>query len=478
MDEYELLLLEQITMIPGNEPVRTMNHDFISRTASPVSRRGFMTAGSAVVAGAVFGRWGSAKEIEGGEVWRTGNKFIDEPREIALSLLKPTAAQLERAWELHFNSLVFESYGFAPRAALDGKSYQKAYEQGATPEMLREFREEMEMTRYATDAREKKEFFDAFAAAGVTGVFQNCGEESSHAQRLIKRLSNFTYATDLLKGELDKVVNAEQIENVRKNGGRFLCFTTNGVPLAGHQSSVQEELMPAREFHHLGVRMMHVTYNRRNPLGDGVGEPVDAGLSDFGKHAIAELNRLGIIADVSHSGWKTSLDTAKVSTRPVVASHTTCAAVHEHFRSKPDEVIKAICDTDGLVGLCCIPRFLGGEGDLLQWMKHLHHLTMTFGTKYTAIGTDVVHMSRFRADEVKHVGKRPDGTSVLSTKGKQWEHLWPDDPFTPAKHAIKSMAWTNWPMFTVAMVMMGLKDEQIQEILGGNVLRVLRSQTG
>ena len=62
--------------------------------------------------------------------------------------------------------------------------------------------------------------------------------------------------------------------------------------------------------------MMHLTYNRRNPLGDGCGEPADGGLSDFGRAAIAEMNRVGVIVDVAHSGWRTSLEAAKASTQP------------------------------------------------------------------------------------------------------------------------------------------------------------------
>ena len=79
--------------------------------------------------------------------------------------------------------------------------------------------------------------------------------------------------------------------------------------------------------------MVHLTYNRRNPLGDGCGEPNDGGLSDFGRAAIAELNRLGVIVDVAHSGWRTSREAARASTRPMVASHTVCNGVHEHFTS-------------------------------------------------------------------------------------------------------------------------------------------------
>jgi membrane dipeptidase len=64
------------------------------------------------------------------------------------------------------------------------------------------------------------------------------------------------------------------------------------------------------------------------------------------------MNKIGVIADVAHSGWKTAFDAAKASAKPMVASHTTCCGVYEHFRGKPDDTIKAICDTGGLVGIC------------------------------------------------------------------------------------------------------------------------------
>ncbi|HYF36829.1 MAG TPA: dipeptidase, partial [Prosthecobacter sp.] len=109
------------------------------------------------------------------KLWLTGNPAIDEPREIALNLLKPTQAQLEHAWDLHFGSLVFESYGFAPRVAIDGERFNQAVQDGASPAELTDLRESMSMNGHTRSERERKEFFDAFHAAGVTCIFQNTG---------------------------------------------------------------------------------------------------------------------------------------------------------------------------------------------------------------------------------------------------------------------------------------------------------------
>lgn len=417
----------------------------------------------------------SSRAQESKELWRTGNPTIDRPREIALSLLKPTQAQIERAWELHFQSVVFESYGFAPRFAVDGDQINQALQEGASAAELTDLRESMSMSRGTHDEREREEFFHAFKAAGVTCIFQNAGEEGNDPLRLIKRLAHFTKATDGLSPRLSKVTTAEQIVALKKAGNVGLCFTTNGVPLTQDWESPRDELRMIRIFQELGVRMMHLTYNRRNPLGDGAGEPHDGGLSDFGKRAIAEMNKLGVIVDVAHSGWKTAEDAARASSKPMVASHTTCAAVYEHFRGKPDSAIRAICDTEGLVGMCCIPRFLGGQGDITALLDHLDYLIKTFGPQHTAIGCDISYTSRFEKEERSKIKKRADGSSPFSGPADRWEHLWPKDTFVTTPQAEQSIAWTNWPIFTLGMVMRGHTDDTIRKVLGENMLRVLKA---
>ena len=111
---------------------------------------------------------------------------------------------------------------------------------------------------------------------------------------------------------------------------------------------------------------MHLTYNRRNVLADGCAEPANAGISDLGRAAIAEMNRVGVIVDVAHSGWRTSLEAAKASSKPMVASHSGAVAVHRHIRSKPDEVIRAIADSGGYVGVFSVASFLAGAETLTR----------------------------------------------------------------------------------------------------------------
>ena len=143
------------------------------------------------------------------------------------------------------------------------------------------------MTRWATVEAEKKEYLEGWRASGVTCVFQNAGEEGQDPLRLIKRLSNFTFATDMMRDFVAKAVTPADVEQAKKEGRHCLYFTGNGVPLTQQWVSVPDELRYLKVFYKLGIRMMHLTYQRRNMIGDGCAEKANGGLSDFGRAAVA-----------------------------------------------------------------------------------------------------------------------------------------------------------------------------------------------
>ena len=407
-----------------------------------------------------------------------GDKFgfiitppMREAYQTALSILKPTPKQLEHGLELHRNSVVVDSYGFMPRAALDGERMKLAIESDASPLEIQDLQEDMSMTRFVHHEREKQEFMNAWKASGVTCVVQNAGEEGNEISRLLKRLSRFTYATDWMKDFLGKAVVPADIIKAKSENRHALYFTGNGVPLPQDWVSAEEELRYIRVFFQLGIRMMHLTYNRNNMIGGGCGEQGDFGLSDFGRAVVKEMNRVGVIVDISHSGWQTSLEAAQLSAKPMVASHSTVSSLYEHFRGKPDPVIRAIADTDGYLGICCIPQYLGGSGDIASMMNHIDYMVKKFGSNHVAIGTDVAYTSQYSIAENKKIPpyRRPR---------TRWEALWPVDDFKQTPEMAQSMAWTNWPLFTVGMVQLGYADQEIQKILGGNVIRVATSALG
>ena len=394
------------------------------------------------------------------------NERIRAAREAAVALLKPTAKQLEHGLTLHADALVVESYGFSPRCLIDGDALRKAIEAGAGAREIDDLSTEMLLARAAWDPPQRAEYLDAWNASGVTCVVQNAGEESSSPLRLLKRLAHFTHLTDVMRESVSRAAFPADIEAAKKQRRHCLYFTGNGVPLAQEWETVTDELAWVRVFYQLGIRMMHLTYNRRNVLGDGCAEPSNGGLSDLGRAAIAEMNRVGVIVDVAHSGWRTSLEAARASSKPMVASHSVAGGLNPHIRSKPDEVVRAIVDTGGLIGVCCIPSFLGRSGDLAAMLDHIEYLVKKFGAGLVAIGTDIAYMPMRAGEESRKVGARPKSRT-------RYEALWPPGALDARSHP--SLAWTNWPMFTVGMVQRGISDSDIRKILGGNVMRVARA---
>ena len=401
------------------------------------------------------------------------DKEIKKCWDVALKILKPSKKELDKGLKIHKESIVIDAYGFAPTSSVDSKILKKLIEEGASEIEIQDLIEDMTMTGYLYNKKEKDIYFKAWESSGVTCIIQNAGEESNLPTILIKRLARFTLATDILKPYLRKIVNPEEIIKVKKENAHSLCFSANGVPLTNQFNSVEDELRYIKIFYQLGIRMMHLTYNRRNLIGDGCMEAKDGGLSDFGKTVVKELNRIGIIVDVAHSSQKTAIDACKVSSAPVVASHSACMSLWKHPRNKKDEVIKKIADTGGYIGICCIPAFLGMEGNIKSFLNHITYVVKKFGSKYVAIGTDSGYRSPYYEREMKKI-------SEYIRKGrKKWNNFWQEkDPIFDRrwqkKEQRESLAWTNWPLFTVGLVQKGLSEKQIREILGENVIRVMK----
>ncbi len=398
------------------------------------------------------------------------NERIEHARQVALSLLKASQKEIDHGLELHANSVVCDTYGFAPRAAVNGDAIKALVESGASDVEVLDKTEELSMTRYVWDPDEREEYKSAWEAAGVTCVFQNAGVESQAPLQIIKRLANFTYAGDMMRDFMVRATRPEDIVAAKEQGKHCFYMSSNGVPLQERWISLEEELGYIRIFFQLGTRMMHLTYNRRNMIGDGCAETSNAGLSDFGRAVVAEMNRVGVIVDTAHSGQQTSLEAAKISKAPMVASHSGAATINGHFRCKNDEVIRAIADTGGYVGICAIPRFLGRTGDIQALLDHVDYIAKKFGPDHVTIGTDVAYSSGRSAEERRKIPAQP-------RRRNRWEGFWPpgeNDPQWRQEHMVQSLSWTNWPLFTVGLVQRGYSDDDIQKIIGGNMLRVAR----
>ena len=145
-----------------------------------------------------------------------------------------------------------------------------------------------------------------------------------------------------------------------------------------------------RVYKELGLGIVQLAYNTANTVGCGCYETKDGGLTDFGRALVDEMNRVGILIDLSHVGPKTSRDAIEYSKKPVAYTHCLPAALKDHSRNKSDEDLKFIADKGGFVGVTMFPPFLknGAESTVQDYIEAIEYVINLIGEDHVGIGTD------------------------------------------------------------------------------------------
>ena len=163
----------------------------------------------------------------------------------------------------------------------------------------------------------------------------------------------------------------------------LLLYSQNATPIG-------DEVEGLVRLHHDGVRIVQLTYNTRNLLGDGCLERTNSGLSHFGLAVVERMNGLRMLVDVSHSGEATTLDAIRHSTAPVAITHAGCRAVFDHPRNKTDEALRAMAQRGGVIGMMQLNPYLGSKerNTLEDYLAHLRHALRVAGVEQVGIGSD------------------------------------------------------------------------------------------
>lgn len=173
-----------------------------------------------------------------------------------------------------------------------------------------------------------------------------------------------------------------------------------------------------RILHRLGIRLMSLTWNQRNALADGAGEdPGGGGLSRAGRAIIQEMNRVGIVADVSHIAEAGFWDVLECSAKPVIASHSNCRALAPHRRNLSDAQVRALAESGGVQGITYVRDFLQGGEDVERVVDHIMHALDVVGNdRHTALGSDFdgVEVPVAGLEDATGLGNLAD---VLSARG-------------------------------------------------------------
>lgn len=195
---------------------------------------------------------------------------------------------------------------------------------------------------------------------------------------------------------------AGSISDMEKNSaaGRISAFLTieeGGV--------IEGKLQNLRNLYRLGVRLITLTWNYPNCIGyPNFGwTHKDKGLTPFGEDVVSEMNRLGMIIDVSHLSDKGFYDVARLSTKPFVATHSNARAVEGHTRNLTDEMLVVLAEKGGVTGINFEPTFLGREGTLEVMINHINHMRNVAGIDVVAIGTDFD--GTYNLTAIKNIGE-------------------------------------------------------------------------
>ncbi len=231
-------------------------------------------------------------------------------------------------------------------------------------------------------------------------------------------------------------------------------------------SAFEDQLGYISLFKELGVGVAQITYNTQNLSGAGCYEHRDTGLSGFGHEVVAEMNRVGILCDLSHVGAATSRDVILASNLPTAYTHILPAALKAHPRNKSDEEIRFIVEHGGFVGVTMFPPFLarGNDATVEDYVAAIDYVIRIAGEDNVGIGTDFTqdHDAAF-FDYICH------------DKGYGWRVTGPlADVVNPA--GMRTIG--DFPNLTAAMEAAGWPEAKVRKIMGENWLRLLAEVWG
>lgn len=174
-----------------------------------------------------------------------------------------------------------------------------------------------------------------------------------------------------------------------------LCADGKVAVLMGFQNTnhLEGRIGYVELFADMGVRIMQLTYNNQNELGSSCYEANDSGLARFGKEVVREMNRVGVLVDLSHVGNQTTLDAIRYSTQPVAITHANPDSLYPHKRNKTDDVLHALRDNGGVIG-CAAYRNIAGDyycKTVRNWCELVASTVDIVGIDHVGIGTDRSH---------------------------------------------------------------------------------------
>ena len=256
-----------------------------------------------------------------------------------------------------------------------------------------------------------------------------------------------------------KVWSVRDILNAKEQGKIGIIFGFQNA------ASVGNKVERIKTFANLGVRIIQLTYNDHNQLGDGSMVKDDQGLSSTGYETVASMNENKVLVDLSHSGERTCLDAIRASNSPITISHTGCRALSDLPRNKTDKELRLVADKGGVVGIYFMP-FLrqDGQPDINDVVRHIEHALNVCGENHVGIGTDgdttdIDDMEKYRTAIGMEVRQRQKNGVSAAGESSNVIPLIPD-----------LMGPTQFQKLADLLSLKGHRVNRIEKILGTNFL--------
>ena len=301
---------------------------------------------------------------------------------------------------------------------------------------------------------------ESLHAGGITAFNATAAVLENYAQTL----DNIAAWLHRIRKYEDILMQVKRVEDIlqakRENKVGVILGFQNATP-------IENDLDRLALFHALGVRVIQLTYNERNLLGNGCFERRDDGLSNFGVDAIEEMNRLGILIDLSHVGERTTIEAIEASQKPVAITHANAKSYFDTFRNKTDGALTRTAEKGGVIGATSITTFLrkGPESTLEDFVDAIDDLVARVGIDHVGVGND------FTQDQPDAFWKY-----ILSQQGTKYPGKFVVDPaidyrkvqlYPPGLETPADM-----PNLAAALLERGYSAGDAAKVLGGNWLRL------
>ena len=294
---------------------------------------------------------------------------------------------------------------------------------------------------------------DRLHAAGVNYVSINIGMDMNPVSQVMAVIAGFR-AT--IAAHPDKYLLASTVQDIEQAAadGKIAI----GFDLEGAMPLLDQPEMVAL-YRSLGVRQMHLAYNRNNSVAGGCHDDVQV-LTPLGKKVVAAINAAGVLMDCSHTGRACSLDIMATSTQPVIFSHSNPLALVEHGRNVTDEQIRACAATGGVVCVSGVSMFLGTRTpDADDVARHAAYVADLVGVQHTGIGLDI----SFHQSELNDNPPGNYDPTYWWPKSAGYDRAISKSTYPPIE---------SWTVLDRALQKTGMTADEAALVMGGNMMRV------